>query len=294
MKINLLLSLVIFASRLVCHVLVSNDEKPLHIGVSIAQATRSHIKYLLEILEGISKIGHRITYLSMDEMKKFGNGYNVSHYSLGDEKMTASEVDGGMEPFYRGDSMLKNMAGLIEDIGSFYKMSFRSYERFYREEKPDLMICDFVANSCIDSAAKQTIPMVIGYQSLMFATTSPYLTATGGLDPTTIENYSFLQRMKHAFIDPINQIITLYPVIDLLLKQKQLNGIPWTFAPPGSGNMGIGIANSYVGLENARNIPSHIHPIGPILSEDVSPLSPELQTFMDTHSKILYVAFGQW
>ncbi|KXN65255.1 glycosyltransferase family 1 protein, partial [Conidiobolus coronatus NRRL 28638] len=48
----------------------------------------------------------------------------------------------------------------------------------------------------------------------------------------------------------------------------------------------------YIGLENARNIPSHIYPIGPILSGDIPPLSPELQTFMDTHNKVLYVAFG--
>ncbi|KXN69083.1 glycosyltransferase family 1 protein, partial [Conidiobolus coronatus NRRL 28638] len=52
------------------------------------------------------------------------------------------------------------------------------------------------------------------------------------------------------------------------------------------------IANSYIGLENARSLPTHIHPIGPILSGDTPPLSPELQTFMDTHNKVLYVAFG--
>jgi UDP:flavonoid glycosyltransferase YjiC (YdhE family) len=291
MKFNLFFNLYIFISQVLSNESVVNNEKPLHIGVSITYASRSHIKYVLEILQDVSKKGHQITYLSMDEMKGFGNGYNLTHYSLGDEKITVSEGD-DMEPYSNGDSVFTNMVGMREDFEKFYRKSFPVYERFYREEKPDLMVCDFVAYSCVDSAAKNTIPMVIGFQSLMFAYTSPYLTGSGTLDPTTIENYTFLQRMKHALFDPVYRIIKVYPHIDLLLNQKRINGIPESYMPIALGHMGIGIANSYIGLENARSIPSHMYPIGPILSGDSPPLSPELQAFMDTHSKVLYVAFG--
>ncbi|KXN66856.1 glycosyltransferase family 1 protein [Conidiobolus coronatus NRRL 28638] len=291
MKFKLLFNLSIFTSQVVSNEPIVSNEKPLHIGVSITYASRSHIKYLLEILEDVSKRGHRITYLSMDEMKRFGKGYNLTHYSLGDEKITVSDVD-GMEPYSNGDNIFTNMVGMREDFEKFYKESFPVYERFYKEEKPDLMVCDFAAYSCVDSAAKNTIPMVIGFQSLMFTYKSPYLTGSGTFDPTTIENYNFLQRMKHALFDPVYRTIKVYPHIDLLLNQKRINGIPESFMPIALGHMGIGIANSYIGLENARSVPTHIHPIGPILSGDIPQLSPELQTFMDIRSKVLYVAFG--
>ncbi|KXN66850.1 glycosyltransferase family 1 protein, partial [Conidiobolus coronatus NRRL 28638] len=291
MKFNSLLSLTFFISQLACQIPVISDEKPLHIGVSILFASRSHVKYLLEILEEVSKRGHRITFLSMDEMKRFGNGYNLTHYSLGKEKLTVSDYE-GMDPFIKGDNIFTNMINVKDDLVNLYKASFPRYEKFYSEEKPDLMICDFIANGCLDSAAKNSIPMIIGYQSLTFTYAPPFLTANGELVPTTIENFNFLQRMKHAFIDPIRQIMLAYPIVQPTLKLKEANGIPLTVTPPGFGYMGIGIANSYVGLENARNIPSHIHPIGPILSGDTPPLPEELQSFMNTHSKVLYVAFG--
>ncbi|KXN66854.1 glycosyltransferase family 1 protein [Conidiobolus coronatus NRRL 28638] len=290
MKLSLFFNLSIFTTRVVSNKSIVSNEKPLHIGVSMTFGSRSHIKYLLEILEDVSKRGHRITYLSMDEMKRFGKGYNLTHYSLGDEKITVSEGD-GMEPFSTGDETLGNMAGMREDFEKYYKESFPVYERFYKEEKPDLMICDFVAHSCVDSAAKNTIPMIFGFQSLVFFN-SPYLTGSGTFDPTTIENYSFWRRMKHTFYEPVERIIKFYPYIELLLNQKHIQEIPMSFKPVALGHMGIGIANSYIGFEKARSIPSHIHPIGPILSENTPPLSPELQTFMDSHTKVLYVGFG--
>ncbi|KXN68405.1 glycosyltransferase family 1 protein [Conidiobolus coronatus NRRL 28638] len=291
MKFNILFRLAILSSQVISDLIEVSNEKPLHIGVSITYASRSHIKYLLEILKDVSKKGHRITYLSMEEDKRFAKGYNYTHYSLGNIKKSVSETD-GMEPASRDDSTFKNVAGLSQALANYYKESFPVYEKFYREEKPDLMICDFVAISCVDSAAKNTIPMVMGFQSLMFTYKSPYLTEAGAFDPTTIENYNFLQRMKHAIIDPVYSIKNLYPAFDQILNQKRIHGIPESFKFIALGHMGIGIANSYIGLESARNIPSHIHPIGPILSGDTPSLPEELQNFMDTRSKVLYVAFG--
>ncbi|KXN66849.1 glycosyltransferase family 1 protein, partial [Conidiobolus coronatus NRRL 28638] len=269
MKLKFLSYLAIFVSQISSKESILNKEKPLRIGVSITFASRSHIKYLLEILEDVSKRSHHITYLCMNEMSKFGNGYNLTYYSLGDVKMTYNG-DSERAPYSGGDSMFTAGKQMREDFASLYKVSFPAYERFYNEEKPDLVICDFMANSCVDSAAKNSIPMVIGYQSLMFTYKSPYLVGTGALEPTTIENHTFLQRVKHALYDPVAQILTALPVIDLLQEEKNIQGIPLTYRIPMLGHMGIGIANSYVGLENPRSIPSHIFPIGPILSENAS------------------------
>ncbi|KXN66852.1 glycosyltransferase family 1 protein [Conidiobolus coronatus NRRL 28638] len=253
--------------------------------------SRSHVKYALEIVQDFGKRGHRVTYLSMDEMKKFGNGYNLTHYSLGDVKMIFNG-EKELKPYVRGDGYFDNVYGIRDDLANLYKESFPAYERFYREEKPDLMICDFLANSCVESAAKHSIPMIIGYQSLMSTYSSPYLVGTGALEPTTIENHTFLQRMKHAFYDPVAQLLGALPVMDKVQEEKNKQGIPPIYSMPILGHMGIGIANSYVGLENARSIPSHIFPVGPIQSHDSLDLPEDLQSFMDNHGKVLYIAFG--
>ncbi|KXN64925.1 glycosyltransferase family 1 protein, partial [Conidiobolus coronatus NRRL 28638] len=54
----------------------------------------------------------------------------------------------------------------------------------------------------------------------------------------------------------------------------------------------LGVANSYIGFENARSLSSHIYTIGPILPDTVPTLSSDLQPFFDSHEKILYIAFG--
>jgi UDP:flavonoid glycosyltransferase YjiC (YdhE family) len=291
MKFSLLSYIGLFASQITCSSPAANSEKPLHIGVSITVATRSHIKYLLEILEESSKRGHRITFLCMDEMRRFGKGYNLTYHSLGDVKIYHDEAE-EIQPYTGGGSMFSTLANLREDLATVYRVSFPVFEQFYREEKPDLMVCDFAASSCVESAAKNSMPMVIGYQSLMFSYQSPFLTGTGALEPTTIENHTFMQRMKHAFVDPISLVLGSLPVLDLIEHERRVQGIPKSYQFPILGHMGIGIANSYVGLENARNIPSHVYPIGPILTGDTPALPEELQSFMDIHGKVLYVAFG--
>jgi hypothetical protein len=98
--------------------------------------------------------------------------------------------------------------------------------------------------------------------------------------------------MKHAFYDPVAHILGALPVMDKVQQEKNKQGIPPIYSMPILGHMGIGIANSYVGLENARSIPSHIFPVGPIQSDDSLNLPEDLQSFMDSLGKVLYIAFG--
>jgi UDP:flavonoid glycosyltransferase YjiC (YdhE family) len=269
----------------------ASAEEPLHIGISITFATRSHIKYIMDITQPLAEKGHKITYLSIDQLSSFGDSYNVTHYSIGKEEIFSGDF-GDMKPFTGNDAFDKGFDAMVQKFSNIYRDSFTNYEKFYKDEKPDLMVCDYNASSCIESAIKNHIPFIIGYQSLIFAANAPYITLSGLLEPTTIKDHSFLQRMKHAIVDPMMKVKTNYPFMKAIERHRIANGVPLTWQFPVWNHLGLGIANSYIGFEQPRAISSHIHLVGPVISTKYTPLDASLKEFLDTRERVLYVAFG--
>ncbi|KXN64926.1 hypothetical protein CONCODRAFT_13680, partial [Conidiobolus coronatus NRRL 28638] len=168
--------------------------KPMKIGISFITGSRSHIHYILEITKILNQRGHSIHYLTMDHFKSIGNGYNVTYRSVGNVAMDASNFK--LKPFTRKDDFFSGITGIDKYVAEVYTRSFPHYEDFYKTHKPDLMICDFSASSCVDSAAKHNIPLVFNYQALGYAGKPPsYHNVNSGLEPTTIEGLSFLERL---------------------------------------------------------------------------------------------------
>jgi hypothetical protein len=292
MKLNFLLNLILSYTCAQSTQGLDQSEKPLHIAISMAHGTRSHIKYLMEITQLLTQKGHRITYTTLNEFEKFSKGYNVTFHSVGSITMDIGKTF-KLSPFQKkGGGFHKGIQNVDKVIGSVYEHTFPQFEQFYAEDKPDLMICDWSAPSCYDSAAKHSIPLIIGYQTLSVTGVGPYLTITNGLEPTTIEDYTFWQRFDHAIIEPIRKLYETSAINKAVIEGRKKNGVPpkngllqWT-------NLGLGLANSYIGLENPRSMPSHIIPVGPIFSDEHPPLTEELELYLGTHSKVIYVAFG--
>ncbi|KXN68641.1 glycosyltransferase family 1 protein [Conidiobolus coronatus NRRL 28638] len=288
MKLNNFLNLA-FITGFSDGLSLSSVNEHLNIAVSITFGTRSHAKYLFEIIEVLARRGHSISYLCSENTLKFSKGYNTSHIIMSDKDLGASGIE--MKPFTRNSRRIA-IEKIIETQANIYHQSFGLYEIYYKEKRPDLIICDWASPSCIDSAAKFSIPMIIGYQSLYFTEKKPYLTTSDGLESTTIENYSFLERFYHGAIQPIRNLIRYYSALIELKRARLENGVPATIKLIQFTNMGLGIANSYIGFENPRALASNLYPIGPISPETLPSLSDDLQPFFDSHKKILYIAFG--
>ncbi|KXN68643.1 hypothetical protein CONCODRAFT_9040, partial [Conidiobolus coronatus NRRL 28638] len=182
-------------SKLRAEVELSAIERPLHIAISVTLGSKSHVKYIFEITQLLSNKGHIISYLCTETTSKFSKGYNVNTTIVGDVKIDLSGIN--MRPFTRKSGSFSS-GGLTNKASEVYTESFPNYEKFYKEQKPDLIICGFMSPSCIDSAAKFSIPMIIGHQTLNLAARKPYLTTSNGLEPTTIEKYSFWERFYHG------------------------------------------------------------------------------------------------
>ncbi|KXN65313.1 glycosyltransferase family 1 protein [Conidiobolus coronatus NRRL 28638] len=289
MKLNNLLNLSIL-TQLTTGVSLTDSEDPLNIAISVTLGSKSHVKYLFEISKKLTSRGHKITYLCSEQTLKFTNGYNITHKIVSNVNMDLLNDD--IKPFTSTSKLSLGPASFKTSMVQIYTESFPLYEKYYREEKPDLIICDFVSASCIESAAKNSIPLIIGYQPFSVAVRKPYLTMSHGLTPTTIENYSFWERFQHGLIDPFKALYDFYDLFSNLNRVRKQFGIPEEFALTHFTNLGLGIVNNYVGFENPRSLPSNVFPIGPIFPETPSPLNSELDNFLNTHKKVLYIAFG--
>ncbi|KXN67516.1 glycosyltransferase family 1 protein [Conidiobolus coronatus NRRL 28638] len=247
----------------------SEGEAPLNIAISVTLGSRSHAKYLFEISEILKNRGHSFTYLCTDDTLKFSEGYNINHKIVAKMNSVFSPFESG--PFTRMSKM-----GFSRDNGAkltkVYTKSFPFYENYYKEERPDLIICDYVSPSYIESKA------LLGIKN--------------GLEPATIENYSFWERLNHGLIDPIKYKFIYYLMYNKLNNARKEFGIPNEFSLTHFTNMGLRIANSYIGFENTRPLPSNVYPIGSILPDKLSPLSLELNFFLNSRQKVLYIAFG--
>ncbi|KXN67514.1 glycosyltransferase family 1 protein [Conidiobolus coronatus NRRL 28638] len=289
MKFNKLLNLAIFSVLTTGTMLQNGLGKPLNIAISVTLGSKSHAKYLLEISEKLINRGHSITYLCTEDTLKFSKGYNITHKTVSNVDLDLPDIE--LDPFVRFSKPVVS-PGFKTIVAKIYTQSFPIYEKYYKEEKPDLIICDFISPSCIESAAKYSIPLIIGYQSLSFTERKPYLTISNGLKPTTIENYSFWDRFNHGIIDPIKDLLFFYPILSNLNQVRKEFGIPEKVALTQFTNMGLGLANSYIGFENPRSLSSHVFPIGPIVPDTLPQLSQELNEFLNSRQKILYIAFG--
>jgi UDP:flavonoid glycosyltransferase YjiC (YdhE family) len=288
MKLKNLLNLVLL-SKVSAEVQLSAVEKPLHIAISVTLGSKSNVKYIFEITQLLSNKGHAISYLCTKITSKFSKGYNVNSTIVGDVKIDLSGVD--MRPFTRKSESF-SLGGLRNKLSEVYSESFANYEKFYKEQKPDLIICGFMSPSCIDSAAKFSIPLIIGYQSLSSAAKRPYLTTSNGFEPTTIENFSFWERFDHGVIDPVRSLIKNYGFLIGLKRVRKENGVPASLELVQFTHLGLNIANSYIGFENPRSLSSNLYPVGPILPDTIPNLGSDLQPFFDSHEKIVYIAFG--
>ncbi|KXN67513.1 hypothetical protein CONCODRAFT_10400, partial [Conidiobolus coronatus NRRL 28638] len=223
MKLNNLLNLANLTVLTTGEMIQNGPGEPLNIAISVTAGSRSHVKYLFEISEKLIAKGHSITYLCAEHTLKHSKGYNISHEIFSNVDLDLSETEA--KPFTRF-SESKFSPSFITKIEQIYTQSFPLYEKYYKEEKPDLIICDFVSPSCIESAAKYSIPLIIGYQSLSFTESKPYLTISNGLEPTTIEGYSFWDRLNRGLIDPIKDLFTSYDIFGNLNQARKLHGIP--------------------------------------------------------------------
>lgn len=111
--------------------------------------------------------------------------------------------------------------------------------------------------------------------------------------PTT-EFQSISTRFYEAFIEPFITIYNFYPSSKKIIQRKRAIGIPAKFGKPGAEwKYSLKLVNNLNGYTAARPVGALSEYIGPVLATKYAPLTKELETYLENHQKVAYIAFGE-
>ncbi|KAI8642504.1 hypothetical protein BD408DRAFT_387061 [Parasitella parasitica] len=269
---------------------VTFDRQPKNIVIATSIGGSSHARWVLEIGSVLADRGHNLTYVTRDDQLHLADSYlNIKAVSAGRTIYPATIVDDLLDmPFYT----------IAKTIRRLLNSAYTDEMRFYRQNlsiEPDFFICDAFDDPCIDTAVQFNKPFAITCTGILHQDISvPYMNGLGTTEHATSENMTLWQRFHHKYVDFVKTLYHLYPELRELDQLRQQFGIPalglnrfkqWDNA--------LKLINSYFGFTPSQNLGPLTHMVGPIVSSKQKQLSPEEREFLDAHSKVAYVAFGQ-
>ncbi|EXX62896.1 hypothetical protein RirG_157490 [Rhizophagus irregularis DAOM 197198w] len=219
---------------------------------------RSHVKPMLDIATILVERGYNVILVASGENDTSIEYPAIKQISLG-PKIGLRDI--GIE--------VNNEAITFDKMSKLLELGAKSYERVYEiyksvaeEYNTDLFFCDLLLNdACIDIAHALKKPVVGFTSGLRIMDPKPYKS-----DP--------------IIMNQINDV------------RKQLNIEPGNIALGRGVKSSLVLIDTFFGFELPQTLPPYVQDIGPILSEEYPPLSPELSYFINGHERVLYVAFG--
>ncbi|KAJ9063931.1 hypothetical protein DSO57_1035777 [Entomophthora muscae] len=286
---------MLLLSFLVCLV---KAEAPLKVMVSMGLGTNSHIKPLLEMGAILRERNHTVFYSSFESNRKFNKPYQLAFVSLGDDRDAGWNQRSLMKKQFtkrENPDPSRDMATSFGMVAApVYDKSYPVILKVMEQERPDVVLCDFLATACRDAAQMLAIPLITGFQATDFfgVTSSPFVTSTLDYGTITTESLSFMQRFHRKVIDPLIEHYRYYPMVKDTNVIRAKYNVPPASHPFGDFSTSLGLASSFIGFEASILFPPNIRMIGPIKSISYPPLTPDLAQFLETHPKTLYIAFG--
>lgn len=178
------------------------------------------------------------------------------------------------------------------------KVTFVDYKftrQFFIDNQIDVALCDHFADACVDAATNLSVPYIItAALDITKDTSAPYVNndITSMNFPTT-ETQSFVDRFRNKFISPIINIRTILPVIKKIQARKIAIGLEAKLEDPSSRwRHSIKLSNSVFGFTPARPLGPMAEFIGPIIPQQYKPLTGELESYLNAHERVAYIAFG--
>ncbi|KAJ9081913.1 hypothetical protein DSO57_1009904 [Entomophthora muscae] len=259
--------------------------------------TMSHIKPLLEVGNVLRERNHTVVYAVAEQYVKFNKGYNFPVVSLGKSFDDMEHLEAQMT-MYQASHQEPDAGRLLESLGRVfvesYKVIYPQLSKTVDQERPDVMICDFFSPACRDVALMKGIPLITGLQSIdgFGISPTPFITNSLVYGSITTDNLSFTQRFIDAIFVKGKMIYKFLPSTNEMNRVRKKFNVPSSSLPLGDFSTTLGIANTFVGFEPATNIPPNLRLIGPIRSNSFPSLTADLQLFLDTHPRTLYIGFG--
>ncbi|KAI9025336.1 hypothetical protein CLU79DRAFT_803657 [Phycomyces nitens] len=250
-----------------------------NIAFSCNAGGSSHINWVLMILEELAERGHNTTYITRDDHLKFGKPYpKIKSVSLG-RGLIKNWIP--TTPGKRGD-WLERMKVIEGPMRS--------------ETDKDVALCDMFTTVCALVAREMSIPFIVTSSiDISLDSRAPYV--NNGVynmeDPITLYQ-SYFKRLYTTVILPYVTIYKTMGYVQEFSRKLESVGISgFDGNEIGLWDNSLKIVNTVFGFEPARPLGPLVEFIGPIIPRKHQPLTNFLKSYLDTHQRIAYIAFGQ-
>nr|AOC55049.1 glycosyltransferase [Absidia caerulea] len=252
----------------------------------------SHVNWVLPWLDELALRGHDVTFITMDMNVKFAVPFPrietipVSHAKI-DVKSIFRDLGSHPDP-------LKMISKIFTIHKSGWRTGFDSVSNYIESNQVDVVICDHMSDPCIDAVLAHDLPLVVTSTLAFFPDAKTGYINNDPLTMTefTTQHQSISRRFYNKYILPLILLAKIKPQLNQLDQLKRQAG----FIPPPHDQRtsnALKIVSSLYGLEPARPMGPLVELVGPVLSPNYADLDLTFKSYLDTHHKVAYVAFGQ-
>ncbi|KAG1139238.1 hypothetical protein G6F37_010086 [Rhizopus arrhizus] len=255
----------------------------------------SHVVWVLSILEELAARGHHTTFYTRDDQAKFTKNFpTVDLVSAGPTRVGKEERKNGFR-IISSDNHVDSFLYMMNAFMLNFKDNYLNHVDLFSKKDVDLAICDYENIACVEASIAYNIPFIVTCTHVIDEDAlAPYInTDLLSMHNPTSKNVPFFERLRDKVINPIRVIIKARGFIKRFQQEQMALGLEPAANPAAKIKDAIKLFNTAFGFDPPRPIGPLVELIGPIVPKAHPVLTDDLQQFLDSHQKVVYVAFGQ-
>ena len=259
-----------------------------------------HINPLLRQAEELARRGWRVGIASMREIQAYVEadpcmGQGVYFIDLGTAAQFQNQLFQIEQEIAQERFFSKSSFKIIESLWLLWPLFFDGLLKVVRQDRPDILVVDFVTRAGLDVAEAEGIAAIINNPDLLTTISLEYLPPAYDV-PLPYTGHSIHHLPWHTqWSYPLLRWLS-GRLIDATLGRR-LNKLR---ASRGLGKLNINCAwakhtvmvNSAFGLEYPRPLPQNVIMVGPMLLSAVDPLTSEVNNWLSDDPPVVYVNLG--
>ncbi|ORY01235.1 UDP-Glycosyltransferase/glycogen phosphorylase [Basidiobolus meristosporus CBS 931.73] len=252
----------------------------------------SHAKPIFQVASALERRGYEVGFASFTPFLDLANPWGMRKIPMGDGPLTVEEIKEASKRLI-SDPHMDIMKVVAIMWHTAYDYSYQQLKRIFAEEKPNFVMCDVFNFGCIDAASDLNIPFSVQVASLCLLY-SISDTVINSLDIGSVTtDFGVVGRFNRNFKRRLEYLWKNWHFTQIANQERVKSGSV-VRQEPGFNNFDKGVifVNSFFGIDQPKNLPPNVHLVGPLLSFEYPPLTPELQSFLDSRQRVTYIAFG--
>ncbi|CAG8480262.1 43033_t:CDS:2 [Gigaspora margarita] len=265
---------------------LDKNDTPKNILVGSILGGVNHLNPMLEICKILVDRGYKVTLVAPGNFTATSTLYRSIPQIITDNPRDAYITSEKFRKILFNEFDIKSWVDALNVVDRRYIKYFNNYLQAYKEIKPDLFFCNHFANeACFDLALKLKKP-VVGFASGTVCISDPVMDCH-----VNMENESFYNRFICAIIQPLRLHWYFRDNLNYINARRAEFGVNKFHDFRERANT-LFLTDSFFGVEVPAAWPPIHQEIGPILPDTFPSLSSDLELFLSSHPRTMYIAFG--